>query len=128
MSFLVLLVAGIQLFGIIFFLYTRFWWLDMVAHFLGGAFIGLSAIWLYFFSGYIGKPERSTKFNYIWISLGVTLVVAISWEVYEYILGPFFTYENYARDTSTDVLLGMTGAFASSMYFLRTKLRISNEK
>jgi hypothetical protein len=119
---LVGLVAFIQLVGIFYGVYAKFWWLDTLNHFLGGAFIGLSSIWFYFYSGYWPKKNlaKTTK-NFIFFAVVSTFAVACLWEVYEYILGPFFTYGSYAFDTAKDIFMGTLGSFFGSMYFIKTR-------
>ncbi|MBI2474284.1 MAG: hypothetical protein HYV68_01145 [Candidatus Taylorbacteria bacterium] len=124
MSVLILLLSVVQLLGIFQGAYAKFWWLDMPMHFLGGAFIGISAIWFYFYSGYWPFPPRQAKGrDFMFLAITATFIVAGVWELYEYVLGPFFTYSSYKLDTTKDIILGMLGSVAGSAYFVNTKLK-----
>lgn len=127
MAVSIVLLLVLQLAGIFLFLYSRFWWLDILNHFIGGVFGGLFVIWFFYYSGYAKgfRIDRILK-NRVAVSVFSVFVVAVLWEVYEYILGPFDTYLNYPLDTSKDIVVGSFGAFLSSVFY--TKSRKTNEK
>ncbi|OHA31925.1 MAG: hypothetical protein A3H57_00520 [Candidatus Taylorbacteria bacterium RIFCSPLOWO2_02_FULL_43_11] len=124
MAALIAAVSFVQASGIFFGFYAMFWWWDIVAHFLGGAFLGLLFVWLFFYSGYFGwaKSLLIGK-RHVLISVFFAIITACLWEIYEYLLGPFFSYGNYVYDTTKDIFMGTAGAFVSSTYFVVTKLK-----
>ena len=116
-----------QLAGIFLSLYAKFWWLDILNHFIGGLFGGLFAIWFFYYSGYVGSLKiLKILQNRIAVAVFSVFLVAILWEAYEYVLGPFDSYINYPLDTSKDIVIGTFGSLLSSAFY--TKSRKNNGK
>ena len=82
-------------------------------HFLGGLLVGLSSLWLLFFSGYIRKP-RPPHSPYLIAGL-FGLCVGLLWEAFEITIGvPRET--RYLLDTATDLFLDILGALFGALY------------
>lgn len=98
----------LHLFGISNHLYLNIWYYDLIAHFLGGICLALSAL-------YILKSPK----HIIWI----TFVLGIVWELYEIYFNltghPFGSYE-YNIDTIKDLILDTLGAL-SVWYIAKNK-------
>jgi hypothetical protein len=131
MAVLVVTLTIVQYLAIGFFLYVRFWWLDILMHAIGGAFVGLLAIWFFYFSGYISNENQARlKFAYIAVAFFTTLIFALLWEVYEFIIlykpliGSYLTFESYFQDTVKDVVVGLLGSLLAVGYFFITKLHL----
>jgi hypothetical protein len=75
-----------------YFTYIHF---DKLMHFLGGVFIGSSALYLYFLSTYI-VPRHTSFIAACFIATGTLALVGIFWEFFEYAL-----YAGISKDTLT---------------------------
>jgi len=106
-AFLVV-ISALQFAALQFSLYYFYPWYDIMMHFLGGIFVALILLWLFFYSEYIERFEVSKR-NIILIALLGTLVVGIGWEVFEYSIGNV-PEENYMLDTSIDLFMDLIGA------------------
>ena len=117
LALFVVLVALLHFSATILSLYWRLWWFDMPVHFLGGAFIALSIVWLHSFSGYIpGHITRILPLTFAVVILG-TIAVGIGWEIFERLLGHTWSIEGYWIDTLTDILMDFLGGIVA---YLRT--------
>jgi len=124
--FLFALIALIAVLHIVAFklhFYWQFWWFDMLMHFLGGLWVGLSALWFIFFSGYVG-PFRARLFNTFAVSLFSIVVVGSVWEFFELWIG-FPTEENYTIDTTIDLIMDIVGAFTGYVYVVFKYIKTS---
>lgn len=85
--------------------YTRFGWLDLLAHAMGGAGVGALL--------FLGLRKRvPAHVSTPWLVL-LTLAVGAGFEVYEYFFRSFWHHwslEYYVRDTLVDLFLNGTGA------------------
>lgn len=108
------------------FLYWKIWWFDLLMHFLGGLFVGSSALWIFFD---FRKKEVSTdkKFEALIIAILAVLIIGIGWEIYEFladkIIGINFGLKNFnvmqpgIIDTFEDLLMDIVGALVSFLMF-----------
>jgi hypothetical protein len=98
-----LLVAGllfVHYFALQNDLYWHYLWLDIPMHFLGGLWAALACVWfLRFF-----MPRASFA-----LVLAGVVGIGIAWELFEFIVG--FQENNYALDTSLDIVMDITGGF-----------------
>lgn len=117
------LIVVIHLLSVLFFLYWRFFWLDMAMHFLGGFWVGCTTLWFLYFSKYkIKNNTKTTYINFICVVL-VTLLVGVLWEVSQVVFNVFTNKEiNEAIDTTSDILFGIVGAFFAALYFQKIYL------
>ena len=120
--FLIYLILALDIFANQYFLYWRFWWFDIIMHFLGGFFIVLLAYYIFFLSGYFNWISK--KISVFALSLTAVLVIGILWEVFEYIMKVSVQQTNYILDTNLDLLMDTLGWLVS--YFLI--LKIDKEK
>ena len=65
---LIVLIAILNKAALSFFLYWKFWWFDIMMHFLGGLWIGGIVLWLYYLSGYVKNPVKTKKYIF-WLSI-----------------------------------------------------------
>jgi hypothetical protein len=118
--FIFVLIFGIAILNNIgneLFLYWRFWWFDIVMHFLGGLWVGLSALWIYYFSGFIKETKKDSSFIFLLSFLSV-LVVGLGWEVFEFIIEVEFS-SLYISDTSLDLIMDILGGIIASLMVLK---------
>lgn len=97
-------------------LYWKWQWLDSTLHFLGGATVSIFFLWLYFFSSAFQPQKRGLK-HFLLISVLAVILIGISWEIYELILGEVqISGERYAQDTTMDIIMDFLGALVACLY------------
>jgi len=106
---LVALVAMLHGLAIAYSLYWHFSWFDMLSHLFGGAFVSLLAVWLWFFSGYLGTHPLPGRQALFWITVISALAIGIGWEVFERALGHTWSPEGYWLDTCIDIIADTIG-------------------
>jgi len=97
------LLAVIHIIASELFLYWRFFWFDIPMHFFGGAVVALGIFTLYDLK--IIVKRRHLKRVPL---LVLVFVVALSWEVYELLVG-ISIEANYVADTLIDLSMGLLG-------------------
>ncbi len=107
-----------HLLAIHFYVYWTVTWFDSLMHFLGGLWVGVTALTIY------GKVGMSNKQSILWAVLGA-LSVGILWELFEYTIGMIFSPGNYALDTATDLIMDVVGGAAA--YFYLTYVSVAHE-
>lgn len=125
----VLIIFAVQGIATYFYWYWRIWWFDMPMHFLGGLWVGLSMLWLFFLSGRFGQNGKRTTGIIFAVGIFSVFVIAILWEVFEYIVQLLFPsgtpYD--MLDTLSDIFWGVTGGTIASFSFTR-KRYLENQK
>lgn len=95
-----------------FYLYWTFRWFDIFTHFLGGVWVGLATIWIWYFSEYLGKTRIPGK-EVLLIAILGGLIVGCVWEGYEYVVWMWSGQGlpvNYVADSSLDLVMDVVGA------------------
>jgi glycopeptide antibiotics resistance protein len=93
------LVLYLHLIGMEHFLYWRFWWYDVLLHFLGGVAI---TSFLFIFTQSWKK------------ALAGLFLIAIGWEIFEYVLHiAVRAGDDYTLDTIKDLIMDTIGAGAA---------------
>ncbi len=124
MFILLLLVGILNYLATVNHLYWSINEFDSPVHFLGGATLSMSFLWLYFFSG-LFNPQKRTLAKFLLVAMMGSMFVAVLWEVYEIVLGEAALGKaEYFYDTTLDFIMDMLGILAGSFYgYLReTKL------
>jgi hypothetical protein len=122
-TFSILLVVLIYLIFILdtlaihYFLYWRWWWFDIILHFLGGAWVALFSYYLFFLSGYFNKIIK--RMSVFVLSLTLAITVGIIWEVFEYFMKVSLNQSNYLLDTSLDLLMDMLGWLGAYFFVIK---------
>jgi len=112
------IVAALHFSALQFYLYWRFWWFDILTHFLGGLWISISFLWLFFQFGLVNIVKNNKNYN-LAVAFLAALFVGIMWEAFEYYFGLVaFDASNYAVDTATDISFDLVGGFAAYCIFL----------
>jgi len=98
------------------FLYWRFWWFDIMMHFLGGLCISLAVLWFYFYSGFFKSEffDKKNKTNILFISVEVVLIIGCGWEIFEFFVGSI----GDLPDTIKDLIMDSVGAILAAEFFL----------
>jgi len=100
----------------VYFLYWRFWWFDIVMHFLGGSIISLLSIYIY--KSFFGDFNDRRSIIVISFSLVFVFIVAIFWEVFEFFMDSNIKEANYFLDTITDILMAILGTLFTYNFFI----------
>ena len=96
---------------------------DSFMHFLGGLWVVLFFMWFYFYSGLFAPRKRNLSQFLIVAILGL-IFVAVTWEIYELILGEAsFNRAGYAWDTTMDLMMDMLGGLAACFYAYLKELK-----
>ncbi len=104
-----LLFAALAFAGLAFYFYWVYWWYDVLMHFLAGVIGGLATYWVIFRSGHFLSRKETSLYVKLVIPAFAFLVVAIVWEVLEYLTGTAFPQGNYFFDTMSDIVVGLMG-------------------
>lgn len=104
--------------AITFFLYWKYWWLDIITHTLGGISVALGVMVLQSFI--IRVPKR--YFTMFPIIL-VVIFVGLLWEWYEVAFGISLVADpDFISDTIIDIVMDILGGALG--YFVGNRLRI----
>lgn len=122
--FLLIVVFGVHAWALNHAGYFRFWWLDIILHFLGGLMLGLFFLWFFYVSGHVAKPEWPWYVFLVMIS-GFVLFMGVQWEFFEFLFDTFVAKRASlplaqlgVRDTMSDLFMGWMGALAAGVLFL----------
>jgi hypothetical protein len=98
------------------FLYWKFWWYDIMMHFLGGAIISASLLWAILYE--LPERFRGRFFTLAYAVLAVFLI-GIAWEVFEYAVktDPEFTRVEWILDTLLDLCVDIAGGIFAYFTF-----------
>jgi len=123
---LIWVIALIHMAAENFYLYWTYRWFDIFTHFLGGMWVGLAGIWLWYFSGYIREMHLPSK-RAVLVALGVGISIGIVWEVFEFVVWQLTGNGlpiNYIPDTALDLVVDAIGALAGFglFQFFRRKI------
>jgi len=121
---LVLLIYFIFLSDVIanhFFLYWRFWWFDMLMHFLGGLWIAWLGYYLFSLSNYL--PKIFKRYSIFIITFFSVLIIGVLWEIFEYITKVSLRQDNYILDTYLDLLMDTLGWGLAYVLLLKISLK-----
>lgn len=111
-------IATLHFSALQFYLYWRFWWFDILTHFLGGLWISISFLWLFFQFGFTNIIKNHKNYN-LAVAFLASLLVGLMWEAFEYYFGIVATdAANYVVDTMTDISFDLIGGFVAYCVFL----------
>ena len=115
---LILFIWGVNMFAEHVHLYYLLWWFDIPMHMLGGLWIALTSLVVYYHMGF-HRHDRSVSFV-VTAMLAATLIVGIFWEVFEFSVAHFVKLnDNGVFDTLKDLLDDMIGAVIASVIFIK---------
>lgn len=102
-----LVIAVLHHSAFLYYWYWLYWWFDIVVHFLGGFFIGLSTMWLL---RYVVDGTFVTKSREWLLTICAVAVVAGFWEMFELYGGISNAVEpGFVFDTILDICVGLLG-------------------
>ena len=112
-----------------FYWYSLIWYLDIVMHFLGGFWVGLFFLYVFF-----RKEQPSFTSGLFFKLLFITLLVGLLWELYEFLLNIIAITPFNLNDTILDIFSSLLGSTVSVFYFLKiimsaplNKVQLKNE-
>ena len=86
---------------------------------LGGLWVALTSLVIYYYTDWIKRKDRSALFVVAWV-LASTFIIGIFWEVFEYSVEHFVKLnDNGVFDTLKDLLDDMIGAVVAAIIFIR---------
>ena len=117
---LVVVIAVINSFAVAYTWYWRIGWLDVVMHFLGGAWLGLLGLWVVYYAGW-GVGHAVCRWLG-WRAQGLAVVACVgalffglAWEVAEYVYDvAYIAVDGYVTDTIIDLIMDTLGALAAA--------------
>lgn len=114
----IVIIAILHFSALQFFLYWKFWWFDILTHFLGGLWVSISLLWFFFQFGSVNVFKN--KKNHIFLVAFVgTILIGVMWEIFEYYFGiSGVNASNYVRDTATDIFFDLMGGIVAYGIFV----------
>ena len=115
-------IAGVNSFALENFLYWELPWLDIPMHFLGGFWLGLGALWLYYLSGSFKNisDDHRRKGYALFLSFASAFVLGNVWEIYEF--GMDLIADRASQydmlDTLSDLFLDVLGGTLAAVMFI----------
>lgn len=92
-------------------------------HYLGGFWVAIVFLWLYYYSGLFENPKGS-NLRILLLAFLSALVIGILWEVFEYQTGMIFWPED-KTDSYMDLVFDLLGSL--SAYLFVSKMRMKND-
>lgn len=109
--------------------YHNIWWIDIMLHTLGGAWVAT----LFFLLKNTYAPRLSSTaplWFYLVLACGVVMLIGVAWEWFEYTFDILFAAENAAwraqlglPDTMGDLLADLIGGLVLSVYIISRERR-----
>ncbi len=123
-TILLTMIAILHVTALEFFLYWLYPWFDIMMHFLGGLFVGLSALWFFFQSGYV--MINQSIWNIIIVSVSSIILIGVGWEIFEVMAGvPIIG--NYILDTATDLVMDVIGVTVATFVFTKIYAKMNQD-
>ncbi len=109
----------VQLAALYWHLYFQFWWLDIPMHMLGGLWIALFGLSIYYRSSRFEGREHSKGFILVF-SVALTLSIGLFWEIYEFFVDHAVGDSGRElADTLADLVNDLIGALFGAFVFIR---------
>ena len=107
-------VAVLHKIALSFSLYWTVWWFDIPMHFLGGALMALITLFIIYDSKFFNFSIKKPVVVFA-VALGATLIIGLSWELWELYMGFTNIYEDQV-DTIADLINDTLGAIVVYLY------------
>ncbi len=100
-------------------LYYLLWWFDIPMHIMGGLWVALMSLVIYYHSPHFKRKDRSVAFV-ISFALASTMVIGLFWEVFEFSVEHFVKLnDNGLLDTLKDLVDDLIGAALATAIFIK---------
>ncbi len=119
---LLYVIFALHLTALYFHWYWIFWWYDILLHFLGGLWLGGTALW---FLKYVRNKDIFNNIfsRYVYPIIFVTFI-GIAWEVFEFSLDTFIIFQtNDIVDTISDLGMDVVGGLTASLLIKTREIR-----
>lgn len=95
-------------------------WVDIPLHLVGGLWVGLFTLWLYY-SDRTRFPEKDRTRSFVFtIALVSSMTVGAAWEIFEYVVNLLTVGEFYdIMDMLGDLLNDAIGALSGAVFFMK---------
>ncbi|MDO8521082.1 MAG: hypothetical protein Q7S52_03125 [bacterium] len=114
--FFILLVQSAALYW---HLHFRFWWMDIPLHILGGMWIALFALSLYYAHFWVREKDHSRVFVVVF-AVALTFSIGLLWEIYEFGVDRVVGDSGIGlADTLMDLVDDLVGALLGALVFIR---------
>lgn len=100
--------AALQYFAFKYYFYWIYWWYDVLMHTVGGLVVGAALMWW--------LTHEARLVPRLGAVLGITLVVGVLWEVFEYVIGAP-REAAYIFDTVSDICMDLVGGLIAWRIF-----------
>ena len=91
-----------------FYWYYSIWWLDMLMHFLGGFWVGLFFVYVFYNKNTFSKQLLAVIF--------CVLLFGILWEFFEFFMNVIAHDSFDILDTLSDIFFDLAGGFSAIFY------------
>ena len=100
-------------------LYYLLWWFDIPMHIMGGLWVALMSLVIYYHTSYFKRKDRSVSFV-ISFALASTMIIGLFWEVFEFSVEHFVKLnDNGLLDTLKDLVDDLIGASLATAIFIK---------
>ncbi len=100
-------------------LYYLLWWFDIPMHIMGGLWVALMSLVIYYHTSYFKRKDRSVAFV-ISFALASTMIIGLFWEVFEFSVEHFVKLnDNGLLDTLKDLVDDLIGASLATAIFIK---------
>lgn len=116
---LVVFIFLVNLFATYFHLYFLIWWLDIPVHILGGLWVALLTLVLYYHSEYVSHKDHSPLFA-LAIAICSALIVGLMWEIYEFVVDRALEINDMQLgDSLKDLCDDLLGGIIAGVIFIK---------
>lgn len=110
----IILIGVLHKVALSLYLYWTTSWYDIMMHLLGGFWIGIVVIYIFFVSGYFSLPKENRLLVFLF-TLSAVLVVGLGWELWELFARLTDVFEDKV-DTIMDVIVDFIGGALAFIY------------
>ncbi len=117
LAYLILFIFVVNLIALKLYWYSLIWYFDMPMHFLGGAWLSFTTIWLFKISNFDKKT--------IWTVFFWVILVGAGWEMFEFVVDHRVGTGGFnIIDTLSDICFDLAGGFVALLYHFRKSASI----
>ena len=115
---LVISICIVNFFASTFHWYYSIWYFDMIMHFLGGAWLGLLAVWLLLRK----STALEQPYGLVFKAIVAVFILGAGWELYEALVD-YSVVHNFSRfnlgDTFSDVCCDLAGGILATLFAVK---------